>query len=193
MDEISRKQDLILKYEEDFAHQLATRVIMKPRLTLWIILIPIFIVFYIMQLQKCINGRKGFAGHYLLGKRRALDEAVEIVRTGRKADIKKLVQLSDAPDIGGRERAEVLSILVEHFTNLLQSDGADYDELVRSQYRNQTNYLLFLNRLNRAEQDFNAVLSPHLKNEHDGVNGVVRTMELQSEKLRRETAEKIFS
>ena len=86
----------------------------------------------------------------------------------------------------------MLSILVEHFVNLLQSDGEDFDSLVHSAYNNRTNYLLVLNRLNRAEKDFDRALKPHLNKEHEGVNNVIKSMELQTEKLRREIAEKIF-
>jgi hypothetical protein len=192
MDEIDKKYELILKYEEQFANQLASYVIAKPKLTLWIILIPIFIVFYIFQLQKCVNGRKNFAEHYILDKKRALGEAVEIVRAGRDADIKKLADLSDAPESTRKERTEVLSVLVEHFRNLLLSDGEDFDSLVLSAYNDRTNYLLFLNRLNKAEKKFNKAIKPHLEEEHSGINGVVDAMELQSEELRREGAERIF-
>jgi predicted transposase YbfD/YdcC len=192
VDEIDKKQELILNYEEQFANQLASYVIAKPKLTLWIILIPIFIVFYIMQLQKCVNGRRNFAEHYILDKKRALGEAVEIVRTGRDPDIKKLADLSDAPESTRKERTEVLSVLVEHFKNLLLSDGEDFDSLVRSVYNDRTNYLLFLNRLSKAEKKFNKAIKPHLKEEHSGINGVVDAMELESEKLRRESAERIF-
>ena len=192
MDEIDKKYELILKYEEQFANHLASYVIAKPKLTLWIILIPIFIVFYIFQLQKCVNGRKNFAEHYILDKKRALGEAVDIVRAGRDADIKKLADLSDAPESTRKERTEVLSVLVEHFRKLLLSDGEDFDSLVRLVYHDRTSYLLFLNRLNKAEKKFNKAIKPHLEEEHSGINGVVDAMELQSEELRREGAERIF-
>lgn len=192
MDEIDKKYELILKYEEQFANHLASYVIAKPKLTLWIILIPIFIVFYIFQLQKCVNGRKNFAEHYILDKKRALGEAVDIVRAGRDADIKKLADLSDAPESTRKERTEVLSVLVEHFRKLLLSDGEDFDSLVRLVYHDRTSYLLFLNRLNKAEKKFNKTIKPHLEEEHSGINGVVDAMELQSEELRREGAERIF-
>jgi hypothetical protein len=192
MDDIDKKQELILKYEEQFADQLAAYVIAKPKLTLWIILIPIFIVFYIMQLQKCVNGRRSFAEHYILNKKRALGEAAEIARTGGEPDIKKLSDLSDAPESTRNERTEVLSILVEHYRNLLLSEGEDFDSLVNSAYNDKSNYLLFLNRLNKAEKKFNKALKPHLKEEHNGINSIVDAMELRSEELRREIAEKIF-
>lgn len=192
MSEQEDKKAIILNYEEEFTATLARRVIDKPRLSLWMILIPVFFVFYFFQLNKFSNGCKLFAQHYLVSKKRALNKAVEVVTTGQEPDVQSLTELSDMPDDARKKQVEVLTILIKHYTNLLKSTGEDYASLVRSAYGNLTNYLLFLNRLNQVEKEVNRTLKPHLSKSHEGINNVVNRIENQSENLRREIAESLF-
>jgi len=53
-------------------------------------------------------------------------------------------------------------------------------------------FLLFLNRLNETEKQFNAALSPHLQMTTEGVEDIIARMEHASEVLWREEAERIF-
>ena len=192
MAEINEKHTLILEHERQFANILASHVLDKPELSIWMIIIPIIFVFYFYKFQKFIDGRKTFAEHYLVSRKRALDEAVEVVSTGREPDIENLATLSDVPDSFRGQQAEVFAVLVEHFMKLLRLDGEDFASLVKSAYGDRMNYLLFLNRLNRAEKEVNTALEPHLQKTLEGVNSIMNTIELQSEKLRRENAERFF-
>lgn len=78
--------------------------------------------------------------------------------------------------------ADVLSLLVDHFSELLCLEREDFAPLAREVYQNGTNYLLFFNRLNHAERNVNAALRPNLKKTVDGVNGFIKTIEMESEK-----------
>ena len=49
---LARNRDLILAEEERFAAQVSVKVIDKPRLDIWMILIPIFFIFYFWQLRR---------------------------------------------------------------------------------------------------------------------------------------------
>ena len=53
-------------------------------------------------------------------------------------------------------------------------------------------FLVFLNRLNETEKQFNAALSPHLQMTTEGVEDIIARMEHASEVLWREEAERIF-
>lgn len=192
MPEVKEKSAMILEHEEKFANILSNHVIDKPRLSLWIILIPIFFVFYFNQLNRYRNGCKMFAEHYLVSKKRALNEAVEVIDTGREPDIPALAKLSDMPDEVRQKQTDVLAVLVEHYTILLKSHGEDFASLIRAAYGNLTNYLLFLNRLGQAEKEVNRALKPRLEESHEGINDVVSRMESHSERLRRGIAEGIF-
>ena len=192
MSEKKEKSALILEQEEKFAITLAAQVINKPQLSLWMILIPIFFVFYFNNLNKYRNGCKIFAENYIIDKKRALNEAIEVVNKGRDPDISALAELSNMTSNASEKQTNILAILVEHYRILLKSDGEDFPSLIRAAYGNLTNYLLFLNRLNQAEKEVNKALKPDLEKSHEGVNDIVSRMENLSERLRRETAESIF-
>jgi hypothetical protein len=190
--QLKEKSALILEQEEKFAVTLASQVINKPQLSLWMILIPIFFVFYFNNLNKYRNGCKIFAENYIIDKKLALNEAVEAFNRGRKPDIRALSVLSNLNSKTREKQANVLAVLVEHYTILLNSKGEDTASLIRASYGTLTNYLLFLNRLNQAEREFNRALKPNMKGSYEEINDIVSRMEFLSERLRRETAESIF-
>ena len=186
------KQNLILEHETFFAKKLALQVIDKPRLSIWMILIPIIFVYYFYRFQKFNTGRKVFAEHYMISIRRALNEASAVVDTGKKPDPVSLSETSDVPEAIRKYQADVYSILVEHYTDLLCAEGEDVESCIRSAYGNRTNYLLFFNRLNQAEKNRNQALKPLLQETTPEVNHVVERIERISQTLRREMAELIF-
>jgi len=192
MPEKKEKSAIILEQEEKFAFTLATQVINKPQLSLWMILIPIFFVFYFNNLAKYKKGCKQFAENYVIDNKRALNEAIEVVNRGREPDISALAELPNINSNAQKKKANILSILVEHYTILLNSDGEDFASLIRVAYGSLTNYLLFLNHLNQAEKEVNKALNLDLKESDEVINDIVSSMEGQSERLRRETAESIF-
>ncbi|KPJ97995.1 MAG: hypothetical protein AMK71_12150 [Nitrospira bacterium SG8_35_4] len=192
MSDKKEKSALILEQEETFAMALASKVINKPLLSLWMILIPIFFVFYFNNLKKYRDGCKQFAENYIIDKKRALNEAVEVVNTGREPDIRALAELSNMNSKAREKQANTLAVLVEHYTILLNSDGEDFASLIRAAYGTLTNYLLFLNRLNQAEKEVNKALKPDLQESREVINDIVSRMEGLSERLRRETAESVF-
>ena len=192
MPEKKEKSAIILEQEENFAFTLATQVINKPQLSLWMILIPIFFVFYFNNLAKYKKGCKQFAENYIIDNKRALNEAIEVVNRGREPDISALAELPNINSNARKKKANILAILVEHYTVLLNSDGEDFSSLIRAAYGSLTNYLLFLNHLNQAEKEVNKALNLDLKESDEVINDIVSSMEGQSERLRRETAESIF-
>jgi len=192
MHDTKEKSMLILAHEEKYAAALARHVIDKPKLSIWMILIPIFFVFYFFQLNKCMDGRRMFAEHYLVSKKRALDEAVEVVDTGRNPDCQALAKLSDMPDIVKEKQADVFTVLVEHYIVLLNAQGEDFPSLVRNAYGSLTNYMLMFNRLIQTEREVNKTLTPHLDTSHQKIKEVISRMEVSAEKLWRDSAESIF-
>jgi hypothetical protein len=190
MASIKEKLDIIHRHEADFADALSVEAIERPKLSVWMILIPIVFVWYAYQLQRYAGGRKEFAKHYLLSKQRALDEAFHALDSGMKPDTEHLARLTDLPDDIRPLQAGVLNLLVEHFLGLLRADGDDYDALVRSMYRDRTTYLIFLDRLNKMENEVYAALTAKLT--EDGASNAVEIVKRESERLRRLEAERIF-
>jgi len=189
---LTHKRDLIMADEKRFAAQVSARVIDKPRLDVWMILIPVFFIFYFWQLKRYAKGRKTFAHEFLITRQRALDEALRCAETGQGPDIEKLVRASDIPAEIRQAYRPWVALLVEHYRDLILAHGSDYPTLVKSTYKSRTNYLLFLNRLNQVERDFDAALKPHLEKSTENVNGIIKLMEESVTDLLRQFAEAIF-
>jgi len=187
------KAALIVAQEEAFAHTLALQVLDRPQLSIWMILIPIIFVYFFYRYQKFSSGRKVFCENYLISRKRALNEALEVIRTGRKPEINALARQSSLPEHLREKNADVLAVLVDHYIDLLRADGENFHALVRSAYRNQTNFLLFINRLNQAEKALNRALEPHLSQDSGDVNDIIHLINLHSEKIRKELSKKIFA
>jgi hypothetical protein len=189
---MNAKIDLIIKHEEKIAKILATAVLDKPKISIWMILIPVIFVYYIYQHQKFVDGRKTFVEKYVIVKKLALDEALAAVKYAKEPDIDGLAKMSGHTGQILVEYSVLLGALIGHYKDLLQSEGETFESLVKSTYKNRTNYLLFTNQLNQVERRFNKALKPDLYETTEGVDNIVATMEHCSEKLRREEAEKIF-
>jgi hypothetical protein len=189
---MAQKRDLILADEKHFAARVSAKVIDKPQLDVWMILIPIFFIFYFWQLKRYAKGRKTFAEKFLITRERALDEALRSAETGKSPDIEALVQASDIPAETRQGYRPWVALLVEHYRDLILAHGSSYPALIRSTYKTRSNYLLFLNRLNQVEREFDAALKPHLEKSTENVNGIIKLMEESVISLRRQFAETIF-
>lgn len=184
---------MILEKERVFAQAVSAVVIDKPTLSLWMILIPVIFVHFFYRLNKYSQGRKEFVQHFILTKERALDETVAALESETKPDANKLTQAADIPEGTSKTYRAWMKVLLEHYRDLLVSEGDTYESMVRAVYKNKTNYLLFLNSLSEAERAFDSALKPHLEADTNGVNGIVKKIESCSTELRRQEAAQIFA
>lgn len=189
---LAEKRDLILAEERQFAHRVSRRVIEKPRLAVWMILIPVFFVFYFWQLKRYADGRKEFAENYLVTRRRAIEEAYRAAASDSDPVVENLVQATDVQPQLHAEYRRWVTLLIDHYRDLLAAHGSSHDALVRSVYQRRSNYLLFLNRLNLVEREFNAALKPHIAAATEDANGIIQLMEKSAIDIRRERAETLF-
>jgi hypothetical protein len=189
---MTRNRSLILAGEKQFAARVSALVIDKPRLDVWMILIPVFFIFYFWQLKRYARGRRTFAEKFLITRERALDEALRSAETGKDPDAGTVVQAADIPDEVRKDYRRWVTFLVDHYRDLILAHGGTYPALIRSTYKSRSNYLLFLNRLNQVEREFDAALKPHLEKSTEGVNGIIKLMEESASDLRRQFAEEIF-
>ena len=78
---------------------------------------------YFNALNKYRNDRSIFAENYIIDKKRALNEALEVVNSRRKPDIHALAELSNVNSKTREKQADFLAVLVEHYMILLNSEG----------------------------------------------------------------------
>lgn len=192
MNSTQEKQQAILESERRFANAVSAAVIDKPKLSIWMILIPVIFVHYFYRLKKYAEGRKDFARNFLLTRKRALEEAAAAVDAKRPPDTGPLVRMSSIPEGTSKAYIRWLNVLLDHFVDLLKSDGDSYEALVKAVYKNRTNYLLYLNTLGDVEKGFNRELKPHINAETPDANGIIQSIERCCIEIRRAEAERIF-
>ncbi len=187
------KKRIIMDHEAWFARSLSHKVIKKPTLAFWMILIPVFFVFFMLEFQRANASRKPFVKDYLKARHRALEAAFRLVQEGEEPDMETLSGLSDMPGLVRKTHGEWLNVAIKHYCALLRADGVDFPSIARSAYRNKTNLMLAYNLLGEAEKNMDEALVPHLQQEVEDVSEVVREMQEASEVLRRQVAEEFFS
>jgi hypothetical protein len=190
---LKEKSDLIRSNETTFAYSLSAIVIEKPKISVWMILIPIILVYHMYRHKSYVEGRKSFAENFLITRDRALEAAVRSIANEGPLDELAVVKEANIPESTKKEYAAWVRVLMAHYKDLLLCEGDSFDALVRSAYKNKTNYLLFLNMLNKSEKRFNAALKPHLQATTKGVGEIIDRMEKGSEKLRYQEADRIFT
>jgi hypothetical protein len=192
--EIDARKELILANEETMAWQLALHVMEKPTPQVWMIFIPIFFVFYFWKLKDYEKSLKTFAENHLLSRRRTLEAIVVAEKSNQLVDIQSLVD--QVEELQGNTRifyANWLTVLAGHYHLLLNAKGSSYPALVRSGYRNKSNYLLFCRQIGKVESAFNMAILPTIDGERTELHFVTETMTEGLNTLRLHEAKEVFS
>lgn len=189
--DLDSTRELILLEEENFARAIAVRAVEKPQVSFWLVLIPILFLYYIYRIKKYKKSLARFIEDFMTTRKRAMELAWDAVVAKEKPHLENaewLQELSD--DLQGPYRAWLIA-LTDYYVSLLSQEGESFAQLVRSRYRNRSEYLLALNRLSSVEKEFYAVIKPRMQ-ELDGAAEVISTMEKSARILRRELAERIY-
>jgi len=189
--ELARKRRLIVDYEEMFARWVATRVIEKPALSVWMILLPILLLHYFYRLQKFQAGTKAFTPHYLRPRLKALDLAVGGDLPPLSSPSAAALPEGASERLRDAERAYV-SVLADHFRRLLAAAGDDYPALVRSAYGDVADYERYVVDSGEAFAAINDVVLD-IGNVGDGVGDIVRQMESALRDLHRRETDRLFT
>ena len=187
-----QKKELILQRELLFANAIGAEVFEKPKVSFWMVLIPILFIYFIYRMQRFKSGRMKFEQEFMTTRRKALDLAIEALETGVKPNIDRVARESGITDALEKPYAFWLRTLVDYYGDLLAANGDSFDALVRSAYCNRTYYLLTLNRLSTVEKEFYFALKPRLA-ATEGASEVIAAIEEHSRRLRRDLAEQIFA
>lgn len=186
-----RKKASILEAEARFASAMGAAVIEKPRVSLWMVLIPILLLHFIYRMRKYREGRTRFDTDFMLSRKLAMDAALKAVTSGNPPDISGI---ADAAGVLGEIKKPYLAwmaVLVDHYMDLLEADGGGFASLVRLAYGSRENYLLTLNRLEKVEREFYDAIKPQLCATAGAVE-IIAAIETQSRIFRRELAREIF-
>ncbi len=194
---VREKYKIILDAERNFAYTVARSVLDKPKISVWIILIPVLFLFYAHKIQQYKKGIHDFAAGLLKSKTAALNIALQNVAPDPSSEKSSDAYWDTFPAdsektrlVRAKHKAE-LEVLIDHYSRLLQSPGSDHESLLRNSYGHGGEYRRFLNRLMRVEEELHqAVLDAY--HPTDEAAKIVRRMEAIAEKLRLDQLEAVF-
>lgn len=194
---LEERHALIWHGEQVFAHALAKQVINKPKVTVWIILLPLLFLFFMQDLKKYKNGIRDFVEGFLKNKKIALDLAFNAVVDG--ASLEKTVAAfgadsrpdNDAERTLHQKQMREIECLAAHFRQLLNSNGQTYEALVRNSYISPGKYKTFQDRLFELES---AVIEAALQARPSEIDtgALVTQMQSAMRDLRRQQRDHLF-
>jgi hypothetical protein len=190
--QLEAKKEAILGHETHMANRLAGKVIFKPPLSIWMILIPVIFIYYFWRLQKFSLGIRDFVQHWMHPRNVCIDEAFRIACGEQPAPIQDMVPEEHIPPAAVVPYCRWMECLMQHYNDLMAAQGRNWPELVRSVYRKRTNYLLFINQLNACEKALNDALLPNLSKETPGAGQTAKMIEQWCRKLRHQEADEVF-
>jgi hypothetical protein len=196
------KYNSILSYEKKTAWQVTSKVVEKPELSVWMILIPIVFIPYMQRYQKYKETSKEFCDGYLFTKKIALDTALKMHKntmTEEEAFLAVSEAVADNPKADARvlkiyeKQVAEINLLCHHYLALLSSQGDDYRQLVAGHYQSYENYTAFLHQLMAAEKEVNRAATLTFKADTEEVPDIIESMEKCLKELRFAEAQKYFS
>lgn len=189
--DLTQKKEIILRQELAFANEIRAAVFEKPKVSYWMVFIPILFLYFIYRMQKFKNDRIRFNEEFMSARRSAMDNAFSAAESNSMTEMGGATQDSKLPLPLQKPYVSWIKILSSHYLDLLTADGNNFESLVRKAYCTQNNYLLTIDKLNSAENEFYMALKP-LMAQVEGTADIISTIETQSRRLRYETAYRIF-
>lgn len=188
---LTQKKEIILSHELAFANKIGAALFEKPKVSIWMIFIPILFLYFIFRMQKFKNDRIKFDEEFMTTRRKAMDNAFHAAEASGRTEMSYAAWGSELPAPLQKPYASWIKTLSSHYMDLLSADGDDFESLIRTAYRNRDNYLVTLERLNNAEKEFYTALKP-LMSQVEGTAQIIATLESESRRLRSGTAFRIF-
>lgn len=200
--ELQRRLTLIQEYEAWFAHRLGTRVVHKPKLNIWLFLVPFLFIYHFSELKRYKENLPGFSQGFIRSKLHALELAAEEIRQGRRKTEAEIVPPAD-PELDKPAMAPVrhrqeeeLRLLLAHYRRLLASSATSYAGMLQEVYGERRKYQDFVETLQQLEADLNQTLLATMSEAEAGgeeARAVVERMERESLKLRVADMQQFFT
>ncbi len=191
MKDLTQKKEIILRHELAFADEIGSAVFEKPKVSYWMVFIPILFLYFLYRMQKFRNDRIKFNDEFMTPRRLAMENAFDVAEPRGKTETGDAAQGSTLPLPLQKPYTSWIETLSSHYLDLLAANGDDFESLVSAAYRSRDKYMLALERMNNAEKDFYTALKP-LMAQVEGTAGIITTIESRSRRLRHETACRIF-
>jgi hypothetical protein len=195
--ELEARREMIWNQEQLVAYEVAKVVIPKPKVTVWMIMLPLLFLFFLHDLKKFKTGITDFAQGFLKNKKTALDLTFNATREGIPVEA-KLAQFAaeawpapaDQNELHEKQRREI-ACLMNHYQRLLTGSGKSYAALIKNVYPSAPKYQIFLDTLFELESGvLKAVLqsTPTDGNAHE----IAKLMQTATRQMRQRERDRIF-
>ena len=185
MKDCSKQKALILDEEESFARAVALGVIVKRPPSAWHFIIPGMFLFDFLRRS---SETRRYSDLFLFPRRLALDGAFDLLN-GKE---REKVFLKAEEEIRGwlitlkldsgrliRAHGSQVSLLVDHYTRLLQAEAGSYDGLIRQAYPTREHYETFLKELTAAEREVDQAVAAF----HGGSDAIRQRLEAEQNQV----------
>lgn len=188
---MTTRYETIIAGERAFARRVALAVIVTRETSAAHFVIPFMFIFDFIARTRAI---RKYSHRYLQPRRLALDAANAIVagsdREETVARIKTGLVAEQAlhdpeSELLLEHRMQVIRLLVENYVRLLQTEGKDYNSMIRHAYPDRDGYEAFLTQLTSAEKSADllmAEISKVLDVSRGELEAEHRHLEMQREK-----------
>jgi len=191
------KERIILDAEETFARRVALGAIVRRPVKPLLQLIPgMFIVDFLNRTREI----RRYTRYYLFPRRMALEKAARSIRGETGEDMRNDIHSKTRAwleaaalytEAAQRALEDVVSLLAEHYTRLLGTDGDSHGDLVRAAYDTRVQYQAFLKDLGSLEGAFEEALA-HGAADRAGLQQRLQEERHQVEEQRERDTETIF-
>lgn len=150
---------MIWHQERILAYELAKVLIHKPNVTVWMIMLPLLLLFFIQDLKKYKAGIANFVDGFLKNKKTALDMAFNAAREGTSPGDELAGFAADARSASAdqdelhEKQLREIACLMNHYRRLFTGNGETYEALIKNVYPSAIEYQVFLDTLFGLEKD----------------------------------------
>jgi len=197
MRDCAKQKAVILDGEESFARAVALGVIVKRPPSAWHFLLPGMFLFDFLRRS---SETKRYSDLFLFPRRLALDGAFDLLNGEDRGKVSSQVQerirrwlITLKLDSERLLRAHMgeITLLVDHYTRLLRTEGGSYCGLIQQAYSTREDYETFLTELSTAEREVDEAVAAF----HGGSAAIRQRLEAeqaQVEALRKKEIKLIF-
>lgn len=198
MGETEKKYDILLAAEQSIAREVALGVHITSPLTVWHYLIPGMFILDFLRRQNAI---KKYSYHFLFPRKLALEAAGALAQGGDRiktfSDMEEktktwLHSLNILSESLLRSQMDVIRILTEHYSMLLDTPGESFDALIENAYKSRQPFEMFLSRLASAEEEVDRCILEALGND-EKLRARLEAEKMHVKKQRGKLTDRLFS
>ncbi len=189
----AEKSGLLVDYEQQQARKLALKVIDKPKPPLWMVLIPVFFVFFAWKMKEYKNGISTFCKNWMITREMCIDAARTAVENNSGPDVAEIIsKVNDLPPEAVNDYTEWITMLTGYYIQLLSTDGNSIDDLMRKHFNSKSSYLLTLKQISKIENNYHQTLMPFMPGDQEDIAATIEKISSWSLQLQKDQADLLF-